>query len=720
MTKSNRKTTRLVSVARRALLLPLVGSIFASNSYSQVGLYADITDPIERARLAVTQNDERVNDPAIDISESGSSTNSGSVRESSYDNDPSEETISLNVDDQEIRVILRNIAELFELNIVIPEDLQGRTSLNLRDVTWQQVFNIVLSEQGYSWSEVGGIIRIRQGIQAEEGGDPRVTDLGEGRLKVDFRATPVNTIISLVADELDLNVVIPPDEALSSELDLRLNGVTWDQVYEVALAQFGYGYIDNDGIVLVRSLDQINGVPDEARVFQIKYSDAESVAELLKEQAGVTRVVTDPRSNVIIITGNPSRFTAIKSLIETLDRPTPQVMIESRFVEVSNSDISQIGVDWKSLFSEDGYTLEGSYRSETDRTRNKQESLTDNSTSDFNNTNTRTGTPPVSATDSTIESTINQVRNLLDSTVANRTDTAIFNAPSFDLVLRALKQLNDSKIISNPTVLALNGQEAVIKIVDHYYVQEPGTVSEDGRVVPGEVIRLDPLPGIELQVTPTISGGDFIGLKVVPQVNDIVGSQSFSNGTIPIVRQRTTLTQVMVKDRETLAIGGLIDESTSTQSQKVPLLGSVPGLGRLFRYDREVSDSQNQIIFITASILNPNETNYVDVVGVNRLNDLGLTDRDVMGSNYPLSAEERALNEAIMQHRRRMDAEEREGKLSVQLEAYRELERRQAEEALRQLEKESDFSFDSGEDDFEESAMSSLKNSKRDRVVPVF
>jgi type II secretory pathway component GspD/PulD (secretin) len=685
-------------------------------------------DPIERARQAVEQNNGRVSTSTLNTRgwhafqstpEDGSDSfnNRGS---STMDENADGETISLNVDDQEIRVILRNIAELFELNIVIPDELQGRTSLNLRDVTWQQVFDIVLEEKGYSWSVVNGIIRIRKGGQTEAVEDPRVTILNNGTLRVEFQNTPVSSILSLIARNLDLNVVIPPDEALSNELDLRLSGVSWEQIYRVTLAQFGYGYIDQNGIVLVRSLDQINGVPDVSRVFQIKYSEADAIAELLKEQSGVSRVVTDSRSNVVIVTGNPSRFAEIKALIETLDRPTPQVMIESRFVEVRNVDSSRVGMDWASLFSTDGYQLSGSYASQTDRSRNKSSSLDDQSLNDFTSTINRTGSPAVTDNTSLIESTINQVRGLIDSTVSNRSDTAIFSAPAFNLVLRAINQLDDSKIVSNPTVLALNGQEAEIKIVDHYYYQKPGTVSGDGRVVPGEVERLDPLPGIELKVTPNISGGDFISLKVVPQVNDRIGFQNFSTGDIPIVRQRTTLTHVMVKDRETLAIGGLIDESTSVNTSKIPLLGSIPGLGRLFRYDEEEEETTNQIIFITASILNPNETNYIDVVGLERLNKLGLTDRDVMGARYPLSPEEQALNEAIMQYRRQKSKTEREDRLKTQLEAYRRLEEKRAEEALKDLEKTGNISLDAGTDDDETTAMDVLKDRDSRKVTPVF
>jgi type IV pilus assembly protein PilQ len=696
-------------LTRHSLTLALMGLLSAASLHGQ-------TEAIDRAKEAVAANDARVSAvPAVTTPAAVPTVSTIPAVSAGA----KAETISLNVDDQEIRVILRNIAELFELNLVVPDTLQGRTSLNLRDVTWQQVFDIVLEQKGYSWTSENGIIRIRVGAKGGDGEvDERVQQLAGGLLRVEFRATPINSILSLVARALDLNVVIPPDEILASELDLRLTNVTWEQVFAVGLSQFGYGYIQQDGIVIVRSLDAINAVPDISRVFQVKYSEAEEIAALLKDQAGVKRVVTDSRSNVVIVTGNPSRFGEIKALIENLDRPTPQVMIESRFVEIQNTDLASTGLDWTTLFSDEGFSvgLTG-FDSVRNKDRTKTNRGTDDNSNGFENTNSRRGVPAVVENASEVTSAIEQVRSLVDSTVASRADTAIFSASAFKIALRALKKLNDAKIVSNPTVLALNGQEALIKIVDHWWLQKPGTPTADGRVTPGEMMKLDPLPGIELRVTPTISGGDFISLKVEPQVNDIIDFQQILGQPVPVVRQRTALTQVMVKDRETLAIGGLVDESTSDASSKIPVLGSIPAVGRLFRYDRKEMTSTNQIIFLTANILNPNETNYIDVIGVERLNKLGLTERDVMGNNYSLSSEEQALNEAILRYRRQTEKNKQEDTLNNQLESYRMVEEKRALDAMKKLEKQAERERKAAEKSARESADAEPSSAA---VVPSF
>lgn len=595
------------------------------------------------------------------------------------------ETISLNVDNQEIRVILRNIADIYELNIVIPDELQGTASLNLRDVTWQQIFDIVLGEAGYSWRDEEGIIRIRMGT-GEGGGalDPRVTVRADGLIDVDFRSSTVGGIVSAIGRSLDLNVVIKPDPILENELkDFRLKGVTWQQAMNAALNPYAFGYEDNEGVLTIKSLAEINAVPDVSRVFQVKYSEASAIAELLEKQAGVSRVVTDSRSNVIILTGQPARMSELKALIDTLDRPTPQVMIESRFIEVSQNDVKNIGMNWASL---SGYELKaGPFEREFIKTRGEEDKWTNNTDDNLKTSTSRTGNAGAVSSNE-VESAIGRLQSLVDSTIAQKTDSAIFSADAFNIVLSALATNTDSKIVANPTVVSLNGQEAKIEIVDHYYLQEPGQVSQ-GVITQGQVVKLDPLPGIALSVTPTISGGDFISLKVIPQVNNKVAEQVFNNTVIPVVRQRTAVTHVMVKDRETLAIGGLVDETTTKTVNKVPLLGSIPLVGRAFRHDSDTVMATNQLIFITASILNPNETNYVDLVGRDRLNTLGLSDRDVQGARYKLPPEEEALHAAILKYRTQVETEENQSKLNQQVEAFQTLEMKRAEKAAKEAAK---------------------------------
>ncbi|MBN2235277.1 MAG: hypothetical protein JW706_09005, partial [Opitutales bacterium] len=514
--------------------------------------------------------------------------------------------------------------------------------------------------------------------------DPRVTIRADGLIDVDFRSATVGGIVSAIGRSLDINLVMKPDEILNSEMkDFRLKGVTWQQAFDAALNSYSYGYVDNEGVITVKSLAEINAVPNVSRVFQVRYSEATALAALLDQHEGVARVVTDSRSNVIIITGQQSKMAELKSLIDNLDRPTPQVMIESRFIEVAQNDVKNLGINWASLSGQKFQA--GPFQRDFIKSNMEDDAIGSESSDSMMSSTSRTGSSGA-VTANQVESTIGRLKNLMDNTVSQRTDSAIFSADAFSIVLSALATNTDSKIVANPTVVSLNGQEAKIEIVDHYYMQEAGNVSQ-GVITAGQVQKLDPLPGIALSVTPTISGGDFISLKVIPQINNVVGSQEFNDTFIPVVRQRTAVTHVMVKDRETLAIGGLVDETTSKITSKVPLLGSIPLVGRAFRHDEDKVMATNQLIFITASILNPNENNYVDMVGRERLNSLGLSDREVQGNRYKLPPEEEALHAAILKYRTQVETEENQNRLNKQIEAFQTLEIQKAEKAANEAEK---------------------------------
>jgi type II secretory pathway component GspD/PulD (secretin) len=228
-------------------------------------------------------------------------------------------TLHLNVEDQDVRVTLQNIAETCKRKVLIPDDLKWQTSVNLTNTTWQQAFDILLHQRGYSWTIVDEVIRIYK--KPSEPVDPRIQMLPSGKLKVEFRNTRVITILSSIAQAIDLNLVIPPDPNLNGELDIRLTEVDWKQIFQVALSQFGFGYLIEHDIVIVCSLEQIRNAPEESWGFRMKHLDTQAIGMLLTEISGIKKVDVDTTANVVTVTGPPSRLQTIKAIIDKLDRP---------------------------------------------------------------------------------------------------------------------------------------------------------------------------------------------------------------------------------------------------------------------------------------------------------------------------------------------------------------------------------------------------------------
>jgi len=450
---------------------------------------------------------------------------------------------------------------------------------------------------------------------------------GDETISVDFPDVEIRTIISNVADLYDLNVVIP--DTLVGSTTVKLRNVTWRQILDVTLEPIGYTYVEDRNIIKIKSVDELAQEPTTTRVFLINFAVANelqgSISPLVDAAAG-GRVQVDRRTNALVITERPSRMNQIQEVIDRLDRPTAQVQIESKFVETTVEDFKELGIDWSSLvvnpigggadaFFGDGVGGPGA------GTANGQDF--DGSGSSFN----------------------------------------IFSGVGFDTVLNALEENTDSRVITNPTVVALNNTKAEINIGEEFPIPEFTFNDETGTFqVSGFEFRDI---GINLEVTPQVNSAGFINLMIVPEISSSDERINFSSGNgavteIPIIDTRKVETSVMIKDGYTLAIGGLIEDSTNNEVTKVRFLGDLPVIGRLFRQESfGASDNPNErrnlIVFITAKTLNPSGASYEETVDPRQLFEMGLTERDVPG--YEVPQEELEQYEMVERLRAGIDAE---------------------------------------------------------------
>jgi type IV pilus assembly protein PilQ len=479
---------------------------------------------------------------------------------------------------------------------------------------------------------------------------------GHDTLSVDFPDEEIRNILRNVAELFDLNIVIP--ETLQGKTSVKLHDVTWRQIFQVVLTPVGYSFIEDGNIIKVVSNESLTQEPVSTEIFVINYAKAADIQPTLSSLVDTTaggKIVIDGRTNSLVITERPSRMKRIRPVIEQLDRPTDQVMIESKFVEISNNDIKNIGVNWSSLSgfgitanpgTSGLYTYTNNYgntvsngvtgtsgNSSGTSTGNNSgtngsnaTSLTNGSTNSTTSTTTN-GTPSnvsSTGTNSGISSTISNtvttavtsavtgsVNNALNLTQSAQSQgqaingiSAVFSSDQFRLVLSALQQLNNAKIVSNPTIVTLNNTEASINVGQQYPIpsytfnQQTGTFEVSGFIYKDI--------GIILKVTPQVNARGFIKLTLQPEVSQNQGTTSFggaSGASIPIIGTRKAVTQVSLKDGYTMGIGGLISTNFNTAINKVPLLGDIPLIGYLFKQKNNTNTADNLVIFITAKTI---------------------------------------------------------------------------------------------------------------------
>lgn len=504
-------------------------------------------------------------------------------------------------------------------------------------------------------------------------------------ISVDFPDEDVRTILRNVADLFDLNLVIP--ETLQGRTSIKLRNITWREVFEVVLEPFGYTYVEDRNIIRIRSMEELTMEPVDTRVFVVNFARAMelqgSITPLVDAAAG-GQIRVDVRSNALVITERPSRMNKIQEIIERLDRPTDQVMIETKFIEVTNSDIKNIGVNWASL---SGYELSASDMSRQ-WTRGRSNTSTNTQTStvgedresgrdtEFSDTQAQFVTGLVETATENSSNSITDSLTRLAST--GRIDTAVFSAAQFNVILSALKTDNNSKLVANPTVVTMNNQAANISIVteipqvEFSFNAETGSREADGLAEPL-------IFGTQIEVTPQVNAAGFINLKVVPSVSNQIGLIDTQVGPQPIISRREANTNVVIKDGFTLAIGGLSQNEETKSGSKVPLLGDLPGLGRFFSSKSSDVEQRNLIIFITAKTLNPDGTTYRDIIDPRVLDGMGIVPSEVPGYDIPQS--ELELLRKLEEIRSEEDNLENFGELGARIKRHEYLKMQAEEEA---------------------------------------
>ncbi len=580
-------------------------------------------------------------------------------------------------------------------------------------------------------------------------------------LSVDFPDEDIKTILRNVADLFELNLVVP--ETLTGKTSIKLRDVTWRQIFQVVLSPVGYTYIEEGNIIKIVSNELLQQEPGSTEVFILnnaKAIDIKPTIDGLIDAASGGKIVIDARSNALVITERPSRMGRIRSIIEQLDKATDQVMIESKFVEVTDRDIRNIGVNWASLqgmqFGVGGMTQtwnrgrgqtstnginvtdtagSGATGSNNTGTSNTSANGTTNSTSngttggttstnsssttvgysvnptnlDLNNgsfgsatlnlpsgnitnlpatvpgdlsvtsftpaipaagttpatpasftspvtnstatgsssnsgTNSSTssgttGSTSTSITDAIANTVTNSVSNAVQSLVGltntgstNRLATAVFSASDFNVIVSALKQQSNTKIVSNPTIVTLNNTEATLNIGEEFPVPSYNYNSERGTF---EVAGFTYKPiGVILKVTPQVNARGVVKMTIEPEVSQRNGATSFGGAggaQIPIIATRKVKTQVSLQDGFTMGIGGLITTSKDHGGSKVPVLGDIPLLGRLFS-SKSVNDiSTNLLIFITAKTVSADGASPEEVFDPRAVQAVGMSRDDLPG-----------------------------------------------------------------------------------------
>jgi len=409
-------------------------------------------------------------------------------------------------------------------------------------------------------------------------------------ISLNFQDVPIRTVLQLIADFNNFNLVTT--DSVAGNITLRLDGVPWEQALDTVLKVKGLDKRLDGNILLVapakeiaerekQTLESKNQVAELAPLvteyIQINYAKAGEIAGLLSTDK--TRLLSsrgavsvDDRTNTLLVKDTPEVIDHIKRMLQVLDIPVKQVIIEARMVTIDDGVDEQLGVRWGVTKAEENGSISGTIEG---------------------NDSVAGGTVP---TGDDVSDRLN-----VNLPVANAAGSIAFQVAKLadgtllDLELSALETENKAEIIASPRVTTANQKEAIIEQGTEF----PSNTSSSSGATTVEWKKAV----LSLKVTPHITPDNRVILDLTVTQDTLGKEVKTGTGTGTAINTQQISTQVLVDNGETLVLGGIYQQTIKKDVTKVPILGDIPGVGVLFRNTSESNSKRELLIFVTPKIV---------------------------------------------------------------------------------------------------------------------
>lgn len=462
-------------------------------------------------------------------------------------------TITLDVRDMNVVDVIKFLALKGEFNIVVSPLVEGRSTVLLNSVTIKDALDIVIISNHLAYKVQGNIVQIMTSAEHEASHGKKFGDMTEVEIIHLNYSKPSYVLAALDGIKSNVGKII---------IDEDTGSVVMIDVPE--------------SLTRMREAIKEMEKPLDTFVYPLQYARADVVADKLRariDAKAVGSVTADERSNKIIIRAFPDRLQEVKDLLVQMDSPTKEVLIDARVLQIVMRPKYDVGIDWQLDFrdSPDSQIRKLSFKN-------------------FflgNENNTITGSD-------------NLYSNYGQIAVGN------FDSDAFEANIRALEQVSDTKILSNPQILITNNEEARIHVGDTVpYIISTTSGTGDNAITSEDVRFVD--VGLKLNVTPTINDDGYVTMRLRPEISSVVGQITSEGGGIPQVNKTEVETTVMVKDRHTVVMGGLKKDDKVHTKKGFPVLMDMPVFGKFFGRTSDNFAKTEIVIFITPHIVTGKE-----------------------------------------------------------------------------------------------------------------
>lgn len=402
------------------------------------------------------------------------------------------------------------------------------------------------------------------------------------RLSLNFQIIPVRSALTILSEFTNINMIT--SDTVSGSIALRLNQVPWDQALDLILKTKGLDKRQNGNVMLIAPAEEIAArealqlqtekqieqlAPLQSEFIQVNYAKASNMSELILTKGANYlsprgSVSVDERTNTLLVQDTAKKLDSIRQMINKLDIPIRQVLIESRIVVADNGFSDELGVRFGVSDINSQSAISGTQQGSSDLLFG----------ADPNDRSLSVNLP------------VSQAAGTIGLTFARLVEGTIL-----DVELSALESESRGEVIASPRVFTTNNNEAYIESGEQIpYLQASSA---------GNTTVTFKKAVLSLKVTPQITPDDRIILDL--QINQDTRGEDTVFG--PAINTREVGTRVLVENGETIVLGGVYQQRVNREVTKVPFLGDLPGIGALFRSTSDSSAKQELLMFVTPKIV---------------------------------------------------------------------------------------------------------------------
>ncbi len=407
----------------------------------------------------------------------------------------------------------------------------------------------------------------------------------------EFQGDDVGQVLRLLARQAKINMVV--SDAVTGTVTMRLEDVTALQAVAIIVKAKGLFMDKIDNVYYIKTAAERTQEPTESDNYQFSYGRAKDVAPLLASQlASKDQPQVDERTNTIFFRETRSNIDNIRKMLVQIDKPTKQVMIEARLVEVNANPRQSYGINWAGVLGSSTTPQTFRYGGSTLGTNKvvQAQQVT------VNPDGSVTTTPLLDANGIPVQAV---QQDQLPAAKTN--DNGTFSPQDFLL----LNEDSDAEFLANPRIVTADNREAKIEITRNQPVPQLNFNEQTATAVFGGF--QDKKFGNTLLVTPSVNKDNFVTLSVKPEISNKVGDATFvfAGATVasPVIDTRSLNSNVLIKSGDTLAIGGLMQDEVTKGRTKVPIMGDIPILGYLFQEHLNARVKRNLLVFVTPTII---------------------------------------------------------------------------------------------------------------------